>query len=134
MRAVGSVDVEGTAPMARDSVFRIASITKPIVAAAVMMLVEEGRIALDEPVGGGCRSWPRRRWSARPPVRSTTWCPADRPITVFDLLTFRAGYGFPSDFSLPAVAPLFTCSRAAASRSASRRRTSGWPTLARSRC
>lgn len=34
--------------------------------------------------------------------------PAVRPITVSDLLTFRAGYGFPADFSLPAVAPLFT--------------------------
>ena len=34
--------------------------------------------------------------------------PATRPITVFDLLTFRAGYGFPSDFALPGVAPLFS--------------------------
>ena len=51
VRAVGSADVGGTAPMARDSIFRIASITKPITAAAVLMLVEDGRIALDEPVG-----------------------------------------------------------------------------------
>ena len=54
--------------------------------------------------------------------------PADRPITVVDLLTFRAGYGFPSDFSLPggrsrcsAVHPA-----AAAARSWSRSRTNGW--------
>lgn len=51
MQAVGTADVAGTSPMARDSIFRIASITKPITAAAVMMLVEDGRIALDDPVG-----------------------------------------------------------------------------------
>jgi len=48
--AVGSADVEGTAPMARDSIFRIASITKPITAAALLTLVDEGRIGLDDPV------------------------------------------------------------------------------------
>src|ERR1700751_5863478 len=93
--------------MARDSIFRIASITKPVTAAAVMMLVEDGRIALDEPV---------RRWLpelASPGVWAPPASPVDhvvpaaRPITVTDLLTFRAGYGFPSDFSLPAVGPLF---------------------------
>ncbi|MFF3455303.1 serine hydrolase domain-containing protein [Streptomyces sp. NPDC002730] len=108
VQAVGSVDVEGTAPMARDSIFRIASITKPIVAAAVMMLVEDGRIALDDPVG---------QWLpelASPSVVRTPAGPVDdvvpavRPITVFHLLSSRAGYGFPSDFSLPAVAPLFS--------------------------
>ncbi|MET8127760.1 serine hydrolase domain-containing protein [Streptomyces sp. NPDC005065] len=108
VQAAGSADVEGTVPMARDSIFRIASMTKPIVAAAVMMLVEEGRIALDEPVG---------RWLpelASPQVLRTPSgplgdvVPATRPITVLDLLTFRAGYGFPSDFTLPGVAPLFS--------------------------
>jgi CubicO group peptidase (beta-lactamase class C family) len=108
VEAVGSVDVEGTAPMARDSIFRIASITKPIVAAAVMMLLEDGRIALDDPVG---------QWLpelASPSVVRTPAAPVDdvvpavRPITVFHLLSSRAGYGFPSDFSLPAVAPLFS--------------------------
>ena len=51
VQAAGSADAEGTSPMARDSIFRIASITKPVTAAAVMMLVEEGRIALEDPVG-----------------------------------------------------------------------------------
>ncbi|MER5466063.1 serine hydrolase domain-containing protein [Streptomyces sp. NPDC002668] len=108
VEAVGAVDVEGTAPMARDSIFRIASITKPVVAAAVTMLVEDGRIALDDPVG---------QWLpelASPSVVRTPAAPVDdvvpavRPITVFHLLSSRAGYGFPSDFSLPAVAPLFS--------------------------
>jgi CubicO group peptidase (beta-lactamase class C family) len=105
--AVGSLSVGG-APMTRDSIFRIASITKPITAAAVMMLVEDGRIALEDPVG---------KWLpelASPEVVRTPASPVDdvvpaaRPITVFDLLTSRAGYGFPSDFSLPAVRRLFT--------------------------
>ncbi|HEY3036433.1 MAG TPA: serine hydrolase domain-containing protein, partial [Streptosporangiaceae bacterium] len=106
--AAGSADVDGTAPMARDSIFRVASITKPITAAAVMMLVEDGRIALEDPV---------RQWLpelASPAVVRTPASPVDdvvpavRPITVADLLTFRAGYGFPSDFSLPAVGLLFS--------------------------
>ncbi|MEV6552896.1 serine hydrolase domain-containing protein [Streptomyces sp. NPDC051597] len=105
--AVGSTDAGGGTPMARDSIFRIASLTKPIMAAAVMTLVDEGRIALDSPVA---------RWLpelASPKVVRTPESPLDdvvpaaRPITVEDLLTFRAGYGFPDDFSLPAVAPLF---------------------------
>ena len=105
--AVGSMAVGGAA-MARDSIFRVASITKPIIAAAVMMLVEDGRIALEDPVG---------RWLpelASPVVVRTPAAPVDdvvpavRPITVADLLTFRAGYGFPSDFSLPAVGLLFS--------------------------
>lgn len=103
----GSADADGTAPMARDSIFRIASITKPVVAAAAMMLVDDGLVALDEPV----KNWLPEL--ASPAVVRTPDAPVDdvvpaaRPITLFDLLTFRAGYGFPSDFSLPAVAPLF---------------------------
>ena len=50
------------------------------------------------------RAGARRRSCARRRARSTTSCRPTRPITVEDLLTFRAGWGFPSDFSLPAVA------------------------------
>jgi CubicO group peptidase (beta-lactamase class C family) len=104
--AVGSMSAGG-APMRRDSIFRIASITKPITAAAVMTLVDEGRIALDDPV----REWLPEL--AEPVVVRTPASPVDdvvpaaRPITVFDLLTSRAGYGFASDFTLPAVQALF---------------------------
>ncbi|MFE2379633.1 serine hydrolase domain-containing protein [Streptomyces sp. NPDC059398] len=105
----GSSDTGGSAPMDRDSVFRIASITKPVTAAAVMMLVDEGRIALDEPVA---RQWLPELASPsvvrRPDSPVDDVVPAARAITVRDLLTFRAGYGFPSDFSLPAVGLLFS--------------------------
>ncbi|MET9927638.1 MULTISPECIES: serine hydrolase domain-containing protein [unclassified Streptomyces] len=95
-------------PMRRNSVFRLASITKPVVAAAAMTLVEDGLIAPADPVA----AWLPEL--ASPLVVRTPQSPVEdlvsavRPITLLDLLTFRAGYGFPSDFSLPAVAPLLT--------------------------
>jgi CubicO group peptidase (beta-lactamase class C family) len=104
---VGSVDVDGTSPMARDSIFRIASITKPITAAAVMMLVEDGRIALDDPVAQWLPELASPTVARTPTSAVDDVVPAARPITVADLLTFRAGYGFPSDFSLPVIELLF---------------------------
>ncbi|WP_405595148.1 beta-lactamase family protein [Streptomyces sp. NBC_01410] len=106
--AVGSVDVDGTAPMARDSIFRIASITKPVVAAAVMMLVEDGRIALDDPVGQWLPELAKPTVVRTPGSAVDDVVPAARPITVRDVLSSRAGHGFPSDFSLPAVQLLFS--------------------------
>lgn len=101
--AVGSADAEGTVPMARDSLFRVASLTKPIVAAALLLLVDDGALALDDPIA---------RWLpelASPVVVRTPAGPVDdvvpavRPITVADLLTFRCGYGLAADMTLPAV-------------------------------
>ncbi|PWS48331.1 serine hydrolase, partial [Streptomyces sp. ZEA17I] len=103
----GSATLAGSTPMRRNSLFRLASVTKPIVAAAAMTLVEDGVIAPADPVA----AWLPEL--ASPLVVRTPQSPVDdvvsavRPITVLDLLTFRAGYGFPSDFALPAVAPLF---------------------------
>lgn len=103
----GVVEVAAAGDVAPDSIARVASITKPITAAALMLLVEEGLVALADPVA---------RWLpelASPSVVRTPASPVDdvvpaaRPITVEDVLTFRAGWGFPSDFSLPAVAELF---------------------------
>jgi CubicO group peptidase (beta-lactamase class C family) len=107
VQVVGSVDVDGISPMARDSIFRIASITKPITAAAVMMLVEDSRIALDDPVGQWLPELATPTVVRTPAGPVDDVVPAARPITVVDLLTFRAGYGFPSDFSLPAIELLF---------------------------
>ena len=88
VQAAGSVDVDGTSPMARDSIFRIASITKPITAAAVMMLVEDGRIALDDPV---------ERWL--PELASPIGRPhAGRPGR-------RRGAGGPADHRAPTCSP-----------------------------
>ncbi|MFD8388608.1 serine hydrolase domain-containing protein [Streptomyces sp. NPDC059680] len=104
----GSVDADGTAPMARDTIFRIASITKPVAAAAVLMLVEEGRLALDAPVEEWLPELAKPSVVRTPDAPVADVVPAARPITVEDLLSSRTGWGFPADFSLPAVQSLFT--------------------------
>ncbi|MFE3179491.1 serine hydrolase domain-containing protein [Streptomyces violascens] len=104
----GSLDASGASPMARDSIFRIASIGKPVTAAALMMLVDDGRVALDDPISRWLPELASPMVVRTPSSPVDDVVPAERAITVADLLTFRAGYGFPSDFSLPAVAPLFS--------------------------
>jgi len=108
---VGSVDTDGTAPMARDSIFRIASITKPITAAAVLMLVEDGVLTLDALVEEWLPELAKPVVVRAPEAPVDDVVPASRPITVEDLLSSRTGWGFPSDFSLPAVQSLFTVQR-----------------------
>ncbi len=100
--AVGSTGLGGP-PMTRDSIFRIASITKPITAAATMMLVDDGRIALDDPVSRWLPELANPSVVRTPDADPDDVVPANRPITVFDLLSSQTGYGFPADFSLPAV-------------------------------
>ena len=104
--AVGSIAVGG-APMARDSIFRLASVTTPITAAAVMMLVDDGRVALGDPAARWLPELAKPKAVRTPASAVDDLVPAARPITVFDLLTSRAGYGFASDFTLPAVQALF---------------------------
>ncbi|WP_336111910.1 serine hydrolase domain-containing protein [Streptomyces sp. PTD9-10] len=104
---VGHADADGSAPMARDSLFRIASITKPVTAAAVLMLVEDGRIGLDDPVAEWLPELAAPMAVRTPASPPEDLVPAARPITVEDLLSSRAGWGFPSDFALPAVRALF---------------------------
>jgi CubicO group peptidase (beta-lactamase class C family) len=105
--AVGSADVEGSRPMAEDSLFRIASLTKPVVAAAVLALVDDGRLALDDPIGRWLPELADPKVVRTPASPVDDLVPAKRPITVSDLLTSQAGWGFASDFSLPAVQALF---------------------------
>jgi CubicO group peptidase (beta-lactamase class C family) len=90
VNAVGWQDVESRTPMRPDTIFRIASMTKPVTSVAVMMLYEEGRLALTDPVS---RFLPAFK---SPKVLSTsegatTTVPARREITIRDLLTHRAG-------------------------------------------
>ncbi|HEX3780190.1 MAG TPA: serine hydrolase domain-containing protein [Pseudonocardiaceae bacterium] len=102
-QAVGSVDVEGSAPMRRDSIFRLASATKPITAAALMMLIDDGRLALTDPIANWLPELAAPRVVRTPAGPVDDLVPANRPITVFDLLSFHAGYGLAADFSLPAL-------------------------------
>lgn len=90
---IGSSGIGSSPPMRRDTIFRISSMTKPIVALAAMILVEECKVRLDEPVDQLLPELADRRvlrsWDG--PLDDTV--PADRPITLRDLLTFRMGTG-----------------------------------------
>ena len=90
---IGTTAFDSDEPMRRDSIFRIASVTKPIVAAAAMILVEEGRLRLDDPVDPLLPELANRQVlrTLESPLDDTV--PANRPITLRDLLTFRLGYG-----------------------------------------
>jgi len=93
----GHADVARGLPMAADTIFRIYSMTKPITSVALMMLVEEGRIALEDPVHRYIPEWKNLAVYAAGTHRTgfqTT--PVKRPMQVVDLLRHTAGltYGF----------------------------------------
>ena len=101
------LEIAAAGEIARESIVRIASITKPITAAAVMLLVDDGAVSLDDPIARWLPELASPRVARTPQSALDDVVPIARPITVEDLLTFRAGWGFPSDFSLPAVVELF---------------------------
>ncbi len=91
--AIGVKAFGGHEPMRRDAIFRITSMTKPILALATMMLVEEGALALAEPVDRLLPELANRRVLKRIDGPLDETVSARRPITVDDLLTFRMGHG-----------------------------------------
>ncbi|HEX8789396.1 MAG TPA: serine hydrolase domain-containing protein, partial [Polyangiaceae bacterium] len=91
--AIGSLSFGGSAPMRRDTIFRLASNTKPITAVATMTLVEEGKLRLDDPVDAWLPELADRRVLCTAASALDDTVPAKRPITVRDLLTYRCGYG-----------------------------------------
>jgi len=93
VHAVGTMAFNGTVPMRRDTIFRLASMTKPITAVGAMILVEECRVRLDDPVDEWLPELKDRKVlrTIESPLDETV--PAKRAITLRDLLTFRAGYG-----------------------------------------
>lgn len=97
VEVVGTTAVGGTVPMRRDTVFRIASMTKPIVAAASMVLVEECRLRLDDPVDPFLPELADRRVLRRVDGPLDDTVPARRPLTLRDLLTSRCGFGLVAD-------------------------------------
>lgn len=96
----GHADLEAGRPMQLETRFRLASMTKPVTAVAALMLIEDGLLALDDPVARYVPAAAGLRVAAaeepdeegRFPTR-----PLDRPLTVRDLLTFRAGIGARGD-------------------------------------
>ena len=92
VEALGSLSIGGP-PVRRDSLFRIASTTKPITGAATLALVREGLLGLDEPVDRWLPELARRRVLRRMDGPLDDTVPAERAITVRDLLTFTFGFG-----------------------------------------
>jgi CubicO group peptidase (beta-lactamase class C family) len=90
---IGLQDLASATAMRRDSIFRIASMTKPVTAAAAMMLVDDGRIALDDAVQRWLPELADRRVLRGIGSRLDDTVPAARPISLRDLLTFRPGLG-----------------------------------------
>jgi CubicO group peptidase (beta-lactamase class C family) len=91
--AVGTLESGGKAPAEPGSLFRIASLTKPVTAAAAMILVEECVLRLDDPIDDLIPELAGRRVLRRLDAPLDDTVPAARPITVRDLLTFRLGTG-----------------------------------------
>jgi CubicO group peptidase (beta-lactamase class C family) len=102
--AIGMKAVGGREPMQRDTIFRIASMSKPVTAAAAMILVEEAKLRLDDPVDRWLPELADRKVLRSIDSALDDTVPAKRPITLRDLLTFRLGYGavmvFPAKYPI----------------------------------
>jgi CubicO group peptidase (beta-lactamase class C family) len=90
---IGSKARGGGEPMRRDTLFRITSMTKPVTAVAALILVEECRLRLDEPLDRLLPELANRRVLSRIDGPLDDTVPAVRPITLRDLLSFRMGLG-----------------------------------------
>jgi CubicO group peptidase (beta-lactamase class C family) len=90
---IGTMAVESGQPMRRDTLFRITSMTKPVTAVAGLILIEECKLRLDDPIDEFLPELANRRVlkSIDAPLGETV--PANRPITVRDVMTFRMGLG-----------------------------------------
>ena len=97
--AFGNRDLANHTPIAVDSIFRLASMTKPVTSVAVMMLVEKGTIALDDPVAQYLPAFEDEQVFVTfdPKDKSFTKRPAKTDITVRHLLTHTSGLGYAFD-------------------------------------
>jgi len=108
LAAAGVMAVGGPA-MQPDALFRISSITKPVTAAVVLSLVEDGALGLDEPVDRLLPELANRRVLRRPDGPLTDTIAAERAVTTRDLLTFTWGFGMQGAmFMTPEPWPIVT--------------------------
>lgn len=97
VETIGVTSAGGAEPMRRDTLFRIASMTKPVMAVATLLLAEDDRLDLEEPVTRLLPELAGQRVLARIDGPLDETVPLERPITVEDLLTFRMGFGMISE-------------------------------------
>ncbi len=103
---VGWRDLEAGLPVERGTIFRIASMTKPITSVAALMLVEDGRIALTDPIARYAPEFSHMRVLRSPNGSLDETDPAESPITFEDLLTHRAGFTY-ADFHRGPIAQAY---------------------------
>lgn len=92
--ARGTLALGAAAPAGIDSLYRIYSMTKPITGMAAMMLIDEGKLGLDQPLAEILPAFANMRVQATPDGSITETVPADRQITIRHLLTHTAGLGY----------------------------------------
>lgn len=101
--AVGFADIEAKKPMTPDAIFWIASQSKPITGAAFMMLVDEGRVRLDDPVEKYLPEFKGQRMIAEQDDAHTLLRPPAHPITVREILSHTSGLAFKSPLEVPTL-------------------------------
>lgn len=90
----GTLALGQTAPAGIDSLYRIYSMTKPITGMAVMMLIEDGKLGLDQPLADILPAYANMQVQTVPDGSITDTVPAERPITIRHLLTHTSGLGY----------------------------------------
>jgi CubicO group peptidase (beta-lactamase class C family) len=104
IETLGTISLDDPTPMRRDTIFRIASLAKPMTAVAAMILVEECKIRLDDSIEPWLPELAKRRVLKSISSELDDTVPAHRAITVRDLLTFRMGFG--SVMAMPDTYPI----------------------------
>jgi CubicO group peptidase (beta-lactamase class C family) len=94
LNTIGMRDVEQKLPIVRDTIFAIASMTKPITVATALTLIDEGKIKLDDPITKWVPEFANVRVLKKPDGPLDDTCPAPRAITIEDLMTHRAGFTY----------------------------------------
>ena len=106
LSARGYQDIDAKTPMQRDTIFGLASMTKPITAVATMILVEEGKMRLDEPIDRWIPELANRQVLDDPTGPLDEVHNSPRPITVRDLLRYTMGMGVAGFSGIPPDAPI----------------------------
>src|SRR6185295_5646361 len=98
LEAVGYQDLDSKAPMKTDTIFQIASMTKPVTALGILMLEEEGKLSIDDPVEKHLPEFRGQQLITKKEGATITLGKPARPITIKDLLTHTSGMkgGFPA--------------------------------------
>jgi CubicO group peptidase (beta-lactamase class C family) len=103
VETLGWQDKEAQIPIQRNTLFRIMSMTKPIIAVATLLLVEEGRLRLNDPIDTWLPELANRMVLRDPNGSSDDVYPAPRSITLHDLLTYRFGIGWTRSSVTPSI-------------------------------